>query len=81
MDAAVVDAATWENPGSGRSGLLRAVPIGPQYQRPVAHRRRRPSKQMAGNHQWKRATPSDGPLKGNWWEMFPAIHNRTGSKS
>jgi NodT family efflux transporter outer membrane factor (OMF) lipoprotein len=25
---------------------------------------------MAGNDQWKMATPSDGLLKGNWWEVF-----------
>jgi NodT family efflux transporter outer membrane factor (OMF) lipoprotein len=27
-------------------------------------------KEMAGNGQWKMATPSDGLLKGNWWEIF-----------
>jgi NodT family efflux transporter outer membrane factor (OMF) lipoprotein len=25
---------------------------------------------MAGNNEWKMATPSDGLLKGNWWEIF-----------
>jgi NodT family efflux transporter outer membrane factor (OMF) lipoprotein len=25
---------------------------------------------MAGNSEWKMATPSDGLLKGNWWEIF-----------
>ena len=25
---------------------------------------------MAGNDQWKMATPSDGLLKGKWWEIF-----------
>jgi NodT family efflux transporter outer membrane factor (OMF) lipoprotein len=25
---------------------------------------------MAGNDQWKMATPSDGLLKGKWWEVF-----------
>jgi NodT family efflux transporter outer membrane factor (OMF) lipoprotein len=25
---------------------------------------------MAGNGQWKMATPSDGLLKGKWWEIF-----------
>ena len=41
----------------------------PQYQRPTA-----PAppalKEMAGNDQWKMATPSDGLLKGKWWEIF-----------
>ena len=43
--------------------------IGPRYQRPVAQT---PSalKGMAGNDQWKMATPSDGLLKGKWWEIF-----------
>jgi NodT family efflux transporter outer membrane factor (OMF) lipoprotein len=27
-------------------------------------------KSMAGNDQWKMATPSDGLLKGKWWEIF-----------
>jgi len=43
--------------------------IGPRYQRPAA-----PApvalKEMAGNDQWKMATPSDGLLKGKWWEVF-----------
>ena len=43
--------------------------IGPQYQRPVA-----PApvalKEMAGNDQWKMATPSDALIKGKWWEIF-----------
>ena len=25
---------------------------------------------MAGNDQWKTATPSDSLLKGKWWEVF-----------
>jgi len=25
---------------------------------------------MAGNDEWKMATPSDGLIKGNWWEIF-----------
>ena len=43
--------------------------IGPRYQRPVAQT---PAalKEMAGNDQWKMATPSDGLLKGKWWEIF-----------
>jgi len=27
-------------------------------------------KEMAGNDQWKMATPSDDHLKGKWWEVF-----------
>jgi NodT family efflux transporter outer membrane factor (OMF) lipoprotein len=43
--------------------------IGPKYQRPVAQTP--PAlKEMAGNDQWKMATPSDGLLKGKWWEVF-----------
>ena len=43
--------------------------IGPRYQRPVTQT---PAalKSMAGNDQWKMATPSDGLLKGKWWEIF-----------
>ena len=48
---------------------VRPAAIGPQYQRPVAQA---PVafKEMAGNDQWKMATPSDGLLKGKWWEIF-----------
>lgn len=43
--------------------------IGPKYQRPVAQTP--PAlKELAGNDLWKMATPSDGLLKGKWWEMF-----------
>jgi NodT family efflux transporter outer membrane factor (OMF) lipoprotein len=43
--------------------------IGPRYQRPVAQT---PValKEMADNGQWKMATPSDGLIKGKWWEIF-----------
>ena len=43
--------------------------VGPKYQRPVAQA---PAalKEMAGNDQWKMATPSDDLLKGKWWEIF-----------
>lgn len=43
--------------------------IGPRYQTPVAPA---PSafKELTGNNQWKMATPSDGLLKGKWWEVF-----------
>jgi len=43
--------------------------IGPPYQRPAAQA---PValKEMAGNDQWKMATPSDDLPKGKWWEIF-----------
>ena len=49
--------------------LCSGCTIGPRYQRPVAQT---PAalKEMAGNDQWKMATPSDGLLKGKWWEIF-----------
>jgi NodT family efflux transporter outer membrane factor (OMF) lipoprotein len=51
------------------SVLCSGCTIGPKYQRPVAHA---PVtfKAMAGNDEWKMATPSDGLLKGKWWEIF-----------
>ena len=49
--------------------LCSGCTIGPRYQRPVAQTP--PAlKEMAGNGQWKMATPSDGLLKGKWWEIF-----------
>src|SRR5208283_1594217 len=49
--------------------LCSGCAIGPKYQRPVAQT---PValKAMAGNDQWKMATPSDELLKGKWWEIF-----------
>ena len=49
--------------------LCSGCTIGPKYQRPVATT---PValKEMVGNDQWKMATPSDGLLKGKWWEIF-----------
>jgi NodT family efflux transporter outer membrane factor (OMF) lipoprotein len=49
--------------------LCSGCAIGPKYQRPVAAV---PValKEMAGNDQWKMATPGDGLLKGKWWEIF-----------
>ena len=43
--------------------------IGPAYERPVTVA---PValKEMAGNDQWKMATPSDDLPKGNWWQIF-----------
>lgn len=43
--------------------------VGPKYQRPIAQTP--PAlKEMAGNDQWKIATPSDALIKGKWWEIF-----------
>ena len=49
--------------------LRPACTIGPQYQRPALPT---PAalKELAGNDQWKMATPSDALIKGNWWEIF-----------
>jgi len=49
--------------------LCSGCTIGPRYQRPVTQT---PAalKGMAGNDQWKMAAPSDGLLKGKWWEIF-----------
>lgn len=43
--------------------------VGPKYQRPIAQT---PValKEIAGNDQWKMATPSDALMKGKWWEIF-----------
>jgi NodT family efflux transporter outer membrane factor (OMF) lipoprotein len=43
--------------------------VGTRYQRPTAAA---PTalKEIAGNDQWKMATPSDALLKGKWWEIF-----------
>jgi NodT family efflux transporter outer membrane factor (OMF) lipoprotein len=52
------------------AGLLcSSCTIGPRYQRPIAAAP--PAlKEMAGNDQWKMATPSDALPKGKWWELF-----------
>ncbi|HTA41854.1 MAG TPA: efflux transporter outer membrane subunit [Bryobacteraceae bacterium] len=50
-----------------------ACAIGPKYQTPVAKAQTPPTnnyKEIAGNDEWKMATPSDALLKGKWWEMF-----------
>ncbi len=49
--------------------FLAGCAIGPRYQRPVAPA---PTgfKELAGNDQWKVASPSDGLMKGKWWEVF-----------
>ncbi len=50
--------------------------IGPKYQKPIVQAP--PAfKELAGSDQWKTATPSDGSLKGKWWEVFddPQLNN------
>jgi NodT family efflux transporter outer membrane factor (OMF) lipoprotein len=47
-----------------------ACTVGPKYQRPVAAQAPVAYKEFAGNDQWKMATPSDGVMKGKWWEIF-----------
>jgi NodT family efflux transporter outer membrane factor (OMF) lipoprotein len=51
------------------SVLCSGCTIGPKYQRPVA-----PApvalKELVDNDQWKMATPSDGLMKGKWWEIL-----------
>jgi len=43
--------------------------VGPKYQKPLVQSP--PAfKELAGNDQWKTATPSDALLKGKWWEVF-----------
>ncbi len=43
--------------------------VGPKYVAPVVPAA--PAfKELAGSDQWKTATPSDGLLKGKWWEIF-----------
>lgn len=49
--------------------LCTGCTIGPHYQRPAAAPPQA-FKGLAGNDEWKVATPSDGLLKGKWWEAF-----------
>jgi len=49
--------------------LCTGCTIGPKYTRPTVPQA--PSyKELAGNDQWKMASPSDQLLKGKWWEIF-----------
>lgn len=53
--------------------LLGGCAIGPKYQTPIATAQTPPSnnyKEIAGNNEWKMATPSDALMKGKWWEIF-----------
>jgi NodT family efflux transporter outer membrane factor (OMF) lipoprotein len=44
--------------------------IGPKYQQPVVAQTPVAFKELAANDTWKMATPSDGLIKGKWWELF-----------
>ena len=49
--------------------LLAGCAVGPRYQRPAAPAT--PAyKETPGNAEWKTATPSEGTLQANWWEIF-----------
>lgn len=54
---------------AGFSLALAGCAVGPKYQRPAA-----PAapvyKEAPGGEQWKTATPSEGALRANWWEIF-----------
>lgn len=51
------------------SAFFAGCSVGPKYQKPLM-----PAppvfKELAGNDQWKTATPNDALLKGKWWEIF-----------
>lgn len=53
--------------------LCSGCTIAPKYQRPVALA---PDvfptafKELTGNDEWKAANPSDGQIRGKWWEIF-----------
>ncbi len=48
---------------------LAACSVGPKYRRPDVQAP--PAyKEVPGNQQWKTASPSEGALRGNWWELF-----------
>jgi NodT family efflux transporter outer membrane factor (OMF) lipoprotein len=53
----------------GASTFFSGCAIGPKYQVPIVQA---PPvfKELAGNDQWKTATPGDALLKGKWWEIF-----------
>lgn len=50
--------------------MTAACSVGPKYKRPSAPTTPNYKELTGGNDQWKLANPSDGELKGNWWEMF-----------
>ncbi len=51
--------------------LSASCTVGPKYKRPAAPAPPAFKEQAPpANGQWKAASPSDGELRGNWWEMF-----------
>ncbi len=51
--------------------MLGACSVGPRYIRPNAQvPPAYKESASAGNQQWQPASPSEGSLRGNWWELF-----------
>ncbi len=50
--------------------LLSACSVGPRYNRPAVATPPGYKEIAGGNDQWKVSSPSDGMLKGKWWELF-----------
>jgi NodT family efflux transporter outer membrane factor (OMF) lipoprotein len=50
--------------------LLSACSVGPRYNRAAVATPPAYKEIAGGNDQWKVASPSDGVLKGKWWELF-----------
>ncbi len=49
--------------------MLAGCAVGPKYHRPDIPAA--PSyKELAGSDQWKTASPSEGLIRGDWWELF-----------
>jgi NodT family efflux transporter outer membrane factor (OMF) lipoprotein len=47
-----------------------ACAIGPKYQKPIVAQTPPAFKEFTGNDEWKMAEPSDGFIRGKWWEIF-----------
>jgi NodT family efflux transporter outer membrane factor (OMF) lipoprotein len=50
--------------------LLAGCAVGPRYNRPDVATPPGYKEIAGGNDQWKVSSPSDGVLKGKWWELF-----------
>ncbi len=50
--------------------LFASCAVGPKYRRPDVQTPPAYKEQAPGNDQWRTANPSDGTLRGNWWELF-----------
>ncbi len=55
---------------AGACLLLAACSVGPKYKRPDVTVPPAYKTPAPGSDQWKTATPSDGVLRGDWWELF-----------